>query len=105
MGTHPIFESDFDCLTEMSDAGSVEVDPNLAPKQDQATAPITGGYMFSVVFLQKYGWYIVFGLIALSFLKKNLERHLRAFRECKRSQALKRIQISFNQWTMQEWQD
>ena len=34
------------------------------------------GYMFSVVFLQKYGWYIIFGLIALSFVKKNLERHI-----------------------------
>jgi len=32
--------------------------------------------MFSVVFLQKYGWYIIFGLIALSFVKKNLERHI-----------------------------
>ena len=37
---------------------------------------ILDGYMFSVVFLQKYGWYIIFGLIALSFLKKNLERHI-----------------------------
>merc|ERR1712131_293769 len=80
MGTHPIFESDFDCLTEMSDAGS-EVDPNMAPHQDPVTAPITDGYMFSVVFLQKYGWYIIFGLIALSFVKKNLERHIQAFRE------------------------
>merc|ERR1711962_70212 len=90
MGTHPIFESDFDCLTEMSDAGSVEVDPNLAPQQDHATAPITGGYMFSVVFLQKYGWYIVFGLIALSFLKKNLERHLQAFREWQEVASIKK---------------
>merc|ERR1712136_492917 len=89
MGTHPIFESDFDCLTEMSDAGS-EVDPNTAPHQDPLTAPITDGYMFSVVFLQKYGWYIIFGLIALSFVKKNLERHIQAFREWQEVASIKK---------------
>jgi len=31
MGTHPIFESDFDCLTEMSDSGP-EVEPNVPPQ-------------------------------------------------------------------------
>merc|ERR1712212_69514 len=90
MGTHPIFESDFDCLTEMSDGGS-EVDPNLAPVQEEQVTPsITGGFMFSVEFLQKYGWYIVFALIAFSLVKKNLERHLKAFREWQEVASIKK---------------
>merc|ERR1711931_282288 len=89
MGTHPIFESDFDCLTEMSDSVP-EVEPNVPPQQDPVTAPITDGYMFSVVFLQKYGWYIIFGLIALSFAKKNLERHIQAFREWQEVASIKK---------------
>jgi len=90
MGTHPIFESDFDCLTEMSDGGS-EVDPNLAPVQEEQVTPsITGGFLFSVEFFQKYGWYIVFALIAFSFVKKNLERHLQAFREWQEVASIKK---------------
>merc|ERR1711935_14305 len=37
MGTHPIFESDFDCLTEMSDNDDEEYDVKLdSPKRDSS---------------------------------------------------------------------
>jgi len=35
MGTHPIFESDFDCLTEMSVESETEVEPPPVPMEDE----------------------------------------------------------------------
>jgi len=61
MGTHPIFESDFDCLTEnllkmfpeVQMGGSIQVDamtmgPQMGPKQRTLSPAVTGGAILAV---------------------------------------------------------
>jgi len=84
MGTHPIFESDFDCLTEMGDAPPEHQDPNI-PQQDPNVPPQNVDALFTahvsvLNFFAANGWYIVFAFVIFSFLWKNLEARLEALR-------------------------
>merc|ERR1711887_274012 len=42
MGTHPIFESDFDCLTDMSHPVNEKVPPPYSEYPQTTTAPMSG---------------------------------------------------------------
>merc|ERR1712227_821613 len=82
MGTHPIFESDFDCLTEMEEA-IVDPGPDELPAADPVEQPQQPTQNMDAVFsaltticnfLAANGWYIVFGVAILSIVWKNLEK-------------------------------
>merc|ERR1712227_838088 len=82
MGTHPIFESDFDCLTEMEEA-IVDPGPDELPAADPVEQPqqptqnmdaVFSAHTTICNFLAANGWYIVFGVAILSIVWKNLEK-------------------------------
>merc|ERR1711892_395714 len=75
MGTHPIFESDFDCLTvKMADV------PN-APQAAPPSMPVLDMYNFACDFMAKNGWFILFGLIVFWLIKKNVDAYLLKLRD------------------------
>merc|ERR1712130_12353 len=84
MGTHPIFESDFDCLTEMGDAAPEQEpqDPNALPQgpQGQNVDALFTAHVSVLNFFAANGWYIVFAFVIFSLLWKNLEGRLEALR-------------------------
>merc|ERR1711990_44623 len=73
MGTHPIFESDFDCLTEMGDAEPVVDPPPVQREEETKLNFLTVGYLGFRDFMAANGWYCLFGLILIAFIIKNLE--------------------------------
>jgi len=82
MGTHPIFEADFDCLTEMEEA-IVDPGPDELPAADPVEQPqqptqnmdaVFSAHTTICNFLAANGWYIVFGVAILSIVWKNLEK-------------------------------
>merc|ERR1712113_106199 len=74
MGTHPIFESDFDCLTEMGDAEPIGEPPPVEQNTQPPTMNfLTAAYLGASNFMALYGWYLVFTFVLLAFVIKNLE--------------------------------
>merc|ERR1712241_1486630 len=78
MGTHPIFESDFDCLTEKMDDPPPEAPEQEAPPPSM---PVLEFYNFACNFMAQNGWYILFGLVIFCLIKKNVDAYLLKLRD------------------------
>merc|ERR1712021_110505 len=77
MGTHPIFESDFDCLTvKMADVPDPPPPNAPAPEAAPPSMPVLDTYNFACDFMAKNSWFILFGLIVFCLIKKNVDAYL-----------------------------
>merc|ERR1712123_97446 len=82
MGTHPIFESDFDCLTvKMADVPDPPPPNAPAPEAAPPSMPVLDMYNFACDFMAKNGWFILFGLIVFCLIKKNVDAYLLKLRD------------------------
>jgi len=79
MGTHPIFESDFDCLTDMSD--QAEQDGTVGQKAEEPSMPVFHVYKFVCDFMAQNGWYVLFAIAVLCLLKKNLDSYFQKLQD------------------------
>merc|ERR1712130_94598 len=109
MGTHPIFESDFDCLTEMGDAAPEQEpqDPNALPQgpQGQNVDALFTAHVSVLNFFAANGWYIVFAFVIFSLLWKNLEGRLEALRRSWQDAQIKRTPTCTTKRRKGEWRD
>merc|ERR1712228_351619 len=101
MGTHPIFESDFDCLTEMGDIpdpGAMPPVEDPTPVQENPTPvdPVFTAHMTISNFFANYGWYLLFGFVVFSIVWKNLEKKLEQLRRAWEDAKIKKDPDSYH---------
>jgi len=76
MGTHPIFESDFDCLTDMSDQPPNDGGGGAQAAPEQPSMPVLDVYNFACQFMAQNGWYMLFAFVIFCLIKKNVDAYL-----------------------------